>query len=67
MFAIVVYISVEIPASRTIATPVPDVDTRQDQIEALRILSAGNVIMAVCLGAVLTLQVSILPVSSKEW
>ncbi|TCD68414.1 hypothetical protein EIP91_010815 [Steccherinum ochraceum] len=56
VFAIVVYISVGIPASRTIATPVPDVDTREDQIEALRILSAANVIMAVCLGAVLTLQ-----------
>ncbi|THH32396.1 hypothetical protein EUX98_g1815 [Antrodiella citrinella] len=57
VFAIVVYISVGIPASRTIATPVPDVDTREDQVEALRILSAGNVIMAVCLGGVLVLQI----------
>ncbi|KAH8093736.1 Shr3 amino acid permease chaperone [Cristinia sonorae] len=56
VFAIVVYISVGIPAIRTVATPVPDVDTREDQTEALRILSAANVIMAVCLGAVLTLQ-----------
>lgn len=57
IFAIAVYLSVGVPASRTIATPVQGVDTREDQIEALRILSAGNVIMIVLLGAILTLQV----------
>jgi len=56
IFAIAVYLSVDVPASRTIATPVPGVDTREDQIEALRILSAGNVIMIVLLGAILALQ-----------
>ncbi|KAJ3475380.1 hypothetical protein NLI96_g11873 [Meripilus lineatus] len=54
--SLAVYLSVGVPASRTIATPVQGVDTREDQIEALRILSAGNVIMIVLLGAILTLQ-----------
>ncbi|KAI0788831.1 Shr3 amino acid permease chaperone [Abortiporus biennis] len=56
IFAIAVYLSVDVPASRTIATPVPDVDTKEDQVEALRILSAGNVIIIVLLGAILALQ-----------
>ena len=57
VFAISVYLSVGVPACRTIATPVEGVDTREDQIEALRILSAGNTIIIVLLGAVLALQV----------
>ncbi|KAF7798010.1 hypothetical protein EIP86_009220 [Pleurotus ostreatoroseus] len=56
VFAISVYLSVGVPACRTIANPVEGVDTREDQIEALRILSAGNTIIIVLLGAVLALQ-----------
>jgi len=55
IFAITVYLSVGIPASRTLASPLDQV-TRSDQVEALRILSAGNTIMIVLLGAVLALQ-----------
>ena len=62
VFAITVYLSVGVPACRTVANPVVDVDTREDQIEALRILSAGNTIIIVLLGAVLALQVSLLSV-----
>ena len=57
MFAISVYLSVGVPACRTIAQPVEGVDTREDQIEALRVLSAGNTIIIALLGAVLALQV----------
>lgn len=56
VFAMAVYLSVGIPASRSVAVPRAE-DTRQDQIEALRVLSAGNTIIIACLGAVLALQV----------
>ncbi|TFK39346.1 Shr3 amino acid permease chaperone [Crucibulum laeve] len=56
VFSIVVYLTVTIPALRTIVIPVPNVDTREDQIEAMRILSAGNIIMIGCLGLLLLLQ-----------
>ncbi|KAH9840105.1 Shr3 amino acid permease chaperone [Rhodofomes roseus] len=55
IFAMAVYISVGIPASRSVAIPRPE-DTRASQVEALRVLSAGNTIIIVCLGAVLALQ-----------
>ena len=58
IFAVAVYITVGIPSCRTVVDPVPDVDTRNDQIEALRILSAGNTIIVVLMGAVLVLQAS---------
>ena len=57
VFSIAVYLTVCVPGSRTIADPVPE-DTRHDQVEALRILSAGNTIIIVLLGAILALQVS---------
>ncbi|KAJ2915485.1 hypothetical protein MD484_g4959, partial [Candolleomyces efflorescens] len=56
LFAIVVYIAVVIPGLQAIATPVKDVDTRDVQVEALRVLSAGNVIIIACLILVLLLQ-----------
>ncbi|OBZ66509.1 Secretory component protein SHR3 [Grifola frondosa] len=56
IFSIAVYLTVGIPALRTVADPIPDVDTRADRVEALRILSAGNTIMIVLLGAILALQ-----------
>jgi hypothetical protein len=52
-----VYLAVTIPSLRTVVTPA-EVDTRDDRIEAMRILSAGNTIMMVILGAILILQVS---------
>lgn len=56
IFAIAVYISVGVPSIRTVAAPLAGVDTRADQIEALRVLSAGNTIILVLLGAILVLQ-----------
>lgn len=58
MFGIVVYLTVTVNSLRTIVHPVENVDTRGDQIEAMRVLSAGNVIIAVCLGLILVLQVN---------
>jgi hypothetical protein len=58
IFAIATYVAVTIPSLRTIVEPVPDVDTAEDRVEAMRVLSAGNTIMMVLLGAILTLQVS---------
>ncbi|KAG1811396.1 Shr3 amino acid permease chaperone [Suillus subaureus] len=55
VFAVAVYLAVTVPSLRTVVTPV-DVDTRADRIEAMRILSAGNTIMMVVLGAILVLQ-----------
>ncbi|KAJ8591793.1 hypothetical protein M405DRAFT_813815 [Rhizopogon salebrosus TDB-379] len=55
VFAISVYLAVTVPNLRTVVTPA-DVDTRVDRIEALRILSAGNTIIMVILGAILVLQ-----------
>ncbi|THG99753.1 hypothetical protein EW145_g7205 [Phellinidium pouzarii] len=56
VFAIGVYLSVSIPALRTIVDPVVGVDTREDRIEAMRILSAGNIIIMGLLGVVLCFQ-----------
>jgi len=55
VFAISVYLAVTIPNLRTVVTPA-EVDTRADRIEAMRILSAGNTIIMVILGAILFLQ-----------
>jgi len=56
IFAIATYVAVTIPSLRTIVEPVPDVDTPEDRVEAMRVLSAGNTIIMVLLGAILTLQ-----------
>ena len=58
MFGVVVYLTVTVNSLRTIVNPVENVDTREDQVEAMRILSAGNVIIVACLGLILALQVS---------
>ncbi|OCH91023.1 hypothetical protein OBBRIDRAFT_775931 [Obba rivulosa] len=55
VFSVAVYLAVGVPASRAIATPLEE-HTREDQIEALRVLSAGNTIIIVLLGLVLVLQ-----------
>lgn len=54
-----------IPSLRTIVDPVAGVDTRDDQIEAMRVLSAGNTIMVILLAGVLLLQVRIQVLSVK--
>ena len=51
------YISVTVPSIRTVVTPIEGVDTHHDQIDALRVLSAGNTLIMVLLGGVLALQV----------
>lgn len=58
IFSIGVYTGVTIPALRTIVTPLEGIDTREDQIEAAKVLSAGNTIIMVLLGSVLVMQVS---------
>lgn len=56
MFSVSVYLTVTVPALRTIAAPLPE-DTREGRIEAVRVLSAGNIIMIFALIGVLALQV----------
>jgi hypothetical protein len=58
VFSIAIYLTVTIPALRTIVTPIEG-ETRQIRKEALSVLSAGNTIIAVCLVGVLVLQVQI--------
>jgi len=61
MSGVVVYLTVTINSLRTIVNPVENVDTREDRVEAMRILSAGNVIVVACLGLILVLQ------AGQEW
>ena len=58
VFCVAVYLTVGIPSCRTVVSPIPDVDTRTDQIEALRVLSAGNTIIIALMGGIIALQVS---------
>ncbi|KAF7971289.1 hypothetical protein HWV62_21544 [Athelia sp. TMB] len=55
IFALSVYATVSIPSLRTIVEPL-EVDTREDQIEAIRVLAASNTIIIVLLAGVLLLQ-----------
>ncbi|KAJ7460548.1 Shr3 amino acid permease chaperone [Mycena latifolia] len=55
VFGLAVYMTVVVPTLRTIVTPLAE-ETRKDRIEAMTVLSAANVIIAVCLGLVLLLQ-----------
>ncbi|KAF8742526.1 hypothetical protein AX14_003924 [Amanita brunnescens Koide BX004] len=55
VFSVSVYLTVTIPALRTIAAPLP-ADARETRIEAVRVLSAGNIIMMFALIGVLALQ-----------
>lgn len=57
IFAIAVYLSCSIPAIRTVVTPVEGVDSPEDQVQAMQLVSAGNVIMLGLLGLVIALQV----------
>ena len=62
VLCISIYLTVTIPALRTIVTPAEVVDTREDRLEAMRVLSAGNVLIMIGLGAILVLQVRLLHV-----
>ena len=53
------YLSVTLQTLKTIVTPVEGVDTKEDRVEAMRILAAGNSIIMLLLGAILCLQVSV--------
>jgi hypothetical protein len=48
-------VTVTIPALRTIVDPLEE-DSRNDRVEAMRILAAGNTIIMFVLGAILALQ-----------
>ncbi|CAA7269279.1 unnamed protein product [Cyclocybe aegerita] len=64
VFGIVVYLTVTVNSLRTIADPVLDGDaaeSREDQIMAIRVLAAGNIIIVGCLGLILFLQ------AGQEW
>lgn len=58
ILAIAVYVGSGIPALRTVVDPIPDVDTREDRIEAMRVVGASNTIIIALLGIVLFFQVS---------
>jgi len=55
VFAIAVYVTVIIPSLRTIVIPL-EIDSKEDRLEAMRVLSAANIIIIGCLGGILTLQ-----------
>ncbi|KAJ3821870.1 Shr3 amino acid permease chaperone [Lentinula raphanica] len=55
VFAIAVYTAVICPTMKTVVVPLEE-DTYSDRIEAVRVLSAANVIIIICLGLILTLQ-----------
>lgn len=56
MIGVIIYSSVTIGGLRTIVHPSKE-DTETDRIEALRVLSAGNTLIILCLLGVLLLQV----------
>jgi len=55
IFAIAVYLTVTIPALRTVSQPLPE-EARSTRLEAIRVLSAGNVLMMVALVGILLMQ-----------
>jgi ER membrane protein SH3 len=56
VIGVIIYASVTIGGLRTIVHPTEE-DTESDRIEALRVLSAGNTLIILCLVGVLLLQV----------
>jgi len=58
VFSIAIYLTVTIPALQGIVSRDGSYDwSSADKIEVMQVLSAGNVIMIVLLGAILALQV----------
>ncbi|KIY70812.1 hypothetical protein CYLTODRAFT_419486 [Cylindrobasidium torrendii FP15055 ss-10] len=55
VFALAVYFTVTLPTLRTVVEPLAE-DSVWVRGEALRVLSAGNIIIALCLGAILVMQ-----------
>jgi len=55
VFGVIIYSSVTIGGLRTIVNPHEE-DTEMDRAEALRVLSAGNTLIILCLVGVLLLQ-----------
>ncbi|KAF8661277.1 hypothetical protein AX16_001378 [Volvariella volvacea WC 439] len=56
VFNVVIYITVTIPGLQTIVMKPEDDESRALQIDAVRVLAAGNVIMIFGLGGILALQ-----------
>jgi len=56
IFGIALYLTVTVPSLRTIVDPVSGVDTKEDQIEAMRVLCAGNVINVFLIIGILSFQ-----------
>jgi len=54
--AICGYLTITVPNLRMIVEPLEGENTRADQVEAMRVLSAGNTIIMVLFGAILALQ-----------
>jgi hypothetical protein len=57
VFCIVTYLTITIPSLRTVVTPLP-ADTHTDQVQALQLVSAANVINIVIISLIFGLQVS---------
>ena len=57
MFSIVIYFTVTVPGLRTIVLTPANAEEVRDKLEALRVLCAGNNLIALCLIGVLCLQV----------
>ncbi|KAF5369211.1 hypothetical protein D9757_010034 [Collybiopsis confluens] len=57
IFAIAVYVAVIVPTLKTVVVPLEE-EMLADRIEAVRVLSAANVIIMICLGLILALQAS---------
>jgi hypothetical protein len=66
VFGIVVYLSGSIPALRTVVNPEAGIDNPSDQVQALQLVSAGNIINLVICAFIFTLQVSILSVAERS-
>jgi len=56
VFGITVYITVTLPGLERVGLPVQSEDEAAEKVEALRVMCAGNVLIAICLFGVLSLQ-----------
>lgn len=60
------YAAVIVPTLKTIVVPLEEEST-MDRIEAIRVLAAANVIIMICLGLILTLQVRLLSINKTDF
>jgi hypothetical protein len=58
IFSVSIYLSVTVPALRTVIVPAKE-DFYEDQVQALQLVSAGNVINLAVIALILGLQVSV--------